>query len=187
MPAPPPESDPAMVTAIAVMRCVLVTLMAAGADGGRHRRIFFARRIDDGAQLARGGHRIGRERQRRDHRDAVGARRDHLRGVRRRDAGDAAHREIADAVAKHPHDAREPVGPDRAAGIVLRGRAEHAADADIIENAERRRLRLLDRLDRQPDERHRPENGRAPPRRSCPPARDARRRRRPRARRRPGR
>ena len=47
------------------------------------------RAIDDAAQALRRLRRIGRQRQRRDHRNAVGAGGDHVGGVARVDAGDA--------------------------------------------------------------------------------------------------
>src|SRR5438477_127291 len=108
IPAPPLESDPAIVRAMGVM-----------AKSSRARLV----------------HRLG---------------------ILRSDPRDAAGGKIADALAEYRDDAREPLGPDRPAYVLLRGRAVHAADADIVEDAERRRARLLHRLDRQADERHRP-------------------------------
>ena len=67
MPAPPLESEPAMVSAIAVIAAPPLR----------------QRDVDGVAQGARGEAGIGRHRQRRDHRDAVGAGGDHIGGVAR--------------------------------------------------------------------------------------------------------
>ena len=50
-------------------------------------------------------------------------------------------------------DARQTRRSDRRIGIVLRGGREHAADADVIEEIDRRRLGLRHRLDRKSDDR----------------------------------
>src|SRR5262245_3485326 len=94
MPAPPPESEPAMVTAIGVMSAS----RAALADGT----------VADRPQLARGDLRITFERERGDHRHAVGTGVDHRRGVAGVDAGDAADRKTGPALPQHFGDAREP-------------------------------------------------------------------------------
>ena len=49
--------------------------------------------------------------------------------------------------------ARKPATPIGAEVVVLRGRAVDAADADIVEQIERRGLRLLHGLDAEPDDR----------------------------------
>ena len=54
------------------------------------------------------------------------------------------------ARAERRDDAREAGNADRRIGIVLRGRGEDAADADIVEQIDRRGLRLRDGLDRSP-------------------------------------
>ena len=64
------------------------------------------RAIDHRAQLLRGLRRIGRQRQRRNHRHAVGAGRDHLGGIAGIDAGDGADRKSRLARAHRLHDAR---------------------------------------------------------------------------------
>jgi len=65
MPAPPPESEPAMVER----------------DRRHHRPRCAKRAVDDAAQIARSRPRIVLARERRDHRDAVGTRRDRLAGI----------------------------------------------------------------------------------------------------------
>src|SRR5262249_46894474 len=98
MPAPPPESEPAMVTAIRV----ICPSRAALAD----------RAVDDRAQLARGGLRVGLERERGDHGDAVGAGIDDGSGVAGVDAGDAAHRKARLPALECRGDARQTLGAD---------------------------------------------------------------------------
>jgi len=96
IPAPPPESEPAMSRRWASSRASL----------RQHR-------IDDLAQGARRGGRIGRERQRRDDGDAVGAGGDDFGGVRRIDAGDATDRQFCRATPQYADDPRQAFGADR--------------------------------------------------------------------------
>src|SRR5262249_36146381 len=119
MPAPPPESEPAMVTAIGVIAPSRTPL----AD----------RAVDDRAQLAGGGLRVGLERKRRDHRATIGAGIDDRSGVAGVDTGDAAHRKARLALAERCGDARESLGADRPAGVVLGRGREHAADPDVVD------------------------------------------------------
>ena len=104
MPAPPLESEPAMVTAIAVMRVA----RRSSAPSTTARR------------FVRGLRRIGRERQRRNHRHAVGAGRDHIGGIAGIDAGNAADRKSGLARAHRLHDIAQAGNADRRRGVVLR-------------------------------------------------------------------
>ena len=61
------------------------------------------------------------------------------------------------AGAKHGDDARESLDADGLALLLLRQRGVHAPDADVVQQIDRRGLRLLNGLDRQPDDRARPE------------------------------
>src|SRR5262245_38856569 len=196
MPAPPPESEPAMVTAIAVIvrsdawRELSACRPRAGGDpypppvpsesslatramtrrmGPRLRgddnkwlgdASLFAsltlplreRLVDDRPQLAR---RVGRalgERKRGDHRNAVGAGRDGGRRIARIDARDGTDRQLRAAPAQHLRDAREAIDANRRIRIVLGGRDIDAADRRVVEEIDRRGFRLLDRLDREPDD-----------------------------------
>ena len=114
------------------------------------------RRIDNGTQFAGGGLRIGALGQRRNHADAVGTGRNHRLGVRRRDAGDAAGGEVADAAAQDLDDLAQSVEADRRFVAGLRRGAIDAADAHVIEERKRRRGGLFGRADGQTDERSRP-------------------------------
>src|ERR1700720_2305968 len=122
MPAPPLESEPAMVTAIGV---AVAAFMAPAASRRRLRRatmrpggwhlggVGSERRINNGAQLAGSGLRIGAVGQRRDHGDAVGTCRDHWLGIRRRDSRDAARGKVTDATAQDLNDLAQPIEADR--------------------------------------------------------------------------
>ena len=79
--------------------------------------------------------------------------RDGLASIARIDTGDAAQGKARRPPAEDVGDTRETPRSDRRIGIVLRGGREHAADADVIEEIERRRLGLRHRLDRKPDDR----------------------------------
>jgi hypothetical protein len=100
----------------------------------------------------RGRLRIGLERERRDDGNAVGPGRDGLAGITGIDTGNAAQRKAPRPPAENLGDARQTGRADRRIGIVLRGGCEHTADADVIEEIERRRLGLRHRLDRKPDD-----------------------------------
>ena len=78
--------------------------------------------------------------------------RDRLAGIAGVDAGNAAQRKGRRPPAEHAGDARQTGRADRRIGIVLRGGGKHAADSNVIEQPEGRRLSLRHRLDRQPDD-----------------------------------
>ena len=137
MPAPPPESEPAMVTAIGVM--------TASAPRARRR----PRRACSCAAAV--GSR--RERQRRDHRHAVGAGRNGRAGIGGIDAGDGAGGKFRIALAEHVDDAAQALDADRRLLLVLRRGRIDAADADIVERLDRRRFGQRLGVDREPDDR----------------------------------
>ena len=156
-------------------------------DRGHARPRCASARVDHRAQLLRGKRRIARQRERRDHRDAVGAGRDHVGRVAGIDAGDGADRKPGFARAHRLHDGAQSGDADRRRGIVLGGRAIDAADRHVVEQFERRRFGLLHRLDAEPDDGGAAEQQPRVGRRACRPGRYARRRLRRRARRRRGR
>src|SRR6185312_6060442 len=108
--------------------------------------------VDRTAQGLRRRRRIGRERQSRDHRDAVGAGSDHLAGIARVDAGNGADRKAGHARTDRLHDGAQAGDADRRTGVVLGGRRIDATDGDVVEMLKRSGLGLLDGLDAQPDD-----------------------------------
>src|SRR5262249_11826368 len=105
------------------------------------------------AQRARRGLRIALKRERRDHGDAVRAGGDGLAGIAGVDAGDRAQGKLRRTPAENGRDASQAGWADRGIGIVLGRGRKHAADPGIIDETDRRRFRLRDRLYRQPDDR----------------------------------
>src|ERR1700731_320367 len=122
MPAPPLESEPAMVTAIGVATAAFIGPAASRrrlrratmCPDGRHLwGVCSERYINNGAQLAGGGLRVGAVGQRRDHGYAVGTGRDHRLGIRRPDSPDAAGGEVTDATTQDLNDLAQPIEADR--------------------------------------------------------------------------
>src|SRR5579862_1404303 len=107
-------------------------------------------------QIARRPSWIGRKRKRRDDGDAVGPRADHRPRIAHIDAGDAADRQFLPLILRpapqHPDDARQPFGADRRILLLLRQRCIDAARADVIDQRNRRHLRLTYVLDRKSDD-----------------------------------
>ena len=184
MPAPPLESEPAMVTAIAVMARVL--RFGALARIRHDRRAFQERSVDDArssrAAAVGSGASDSAEITETPSTPAmivaaalsfVDARNRARSGNFRCDRG--TRDDLAQA--RQSRSAR--------ADCSSMGRVD-AADADIVDHRERRRPRVLDGLHRQPNERRRPELLARRNDIACRPGRDARRRRRLRAPRRRG-
>src|SRR5215470_14312760 len=114
MPAPPLESEPAIVTAIGVVICRLLRFpawpaMTVRPDRRHLRGMRPERSVHNGAQLAGGCLRVRLMGQCRNHRDAVDAGGDDRLGVRGGDAGDAAAGEVADAAAQDLDDATQTI------------------------------------------------------------------------------
>src|SRR5690242_12272127 len=113
MPAPPEESEPAMVKAIGVISPSPAPL---------------ERVVDRLAQGASGGGRVWRERQSRNDGDAVGAGVDDVPGIGGGDAGNGADRVIRLARADGGRDRAQAASADRRRGVVLRRGRIDAAD-----------------------------------------------------------
>src|SRR3954464_14737944 len=120
MPAPPPESEPAMVTAMAFIR-------------------HSPRKPPDGAQLARRGFWVRMHRQCGNHRDTIGTCLDHRRRIARIDPRDAADPQLATACTQCRTELAQTGGADRRVRIVLRDRRINATDADVVDELDRRR------------------------------------------------
>ena len=109
--------------------------------------------IDHRPQVLRGLGGVRCKRQGRNHRNAIGAGRDHIGGIGGIDPGNRANRQVRLSCTDRVHDRPQAVGADRRLRIVLRGGAVDAADRDIVEQLERRGLGLFHRLDAQADDR----------------------------------
>ena len=139
MPAPPPESEPAIVSATGMVTApARVRVRQPAAPWARNSE----RGVDNLAQLAGGGRRVRGVRQGGNHRNAIGARRDHRLGVRRGDAGDRADWKIADAARETPDDCARSRRANGRLAAGLRGGGIDAADADVVDERQRRDRRL---------------------------------------------
>ena len=103
--------------------------------------------VDHFAQRARGGGRIGRERQRGDDGDTVGAGGDHRCRIGGIDAGDTDDRDFRRAAALDGGNARKPFRADRGILLRLRERRVDAADARIVDQTDGRGFGRRDAFD----------------------------------------
>ena len=117
MPAPPPESEPAMVTAIGVMQCVRARGRGALARIRHQRRALRQRGIDDGAQSRAAAVGSGASDSAEITETPSAPAAITCAALSRGDAGDGAHRKIADAMAEHVAISRRPSSPIGGRGL----------------------------------------------------------------------